>query len=109
RAGWARGTAWWIGGGPGIPVCGWTRWSHPVAASTTANDAFDAAVARTTLRMRKPPGRGDVRPRRVPAPQRPVVPAVQDEVPVREVERREPGCEGVVLAVERDARRRVEP
>src|SRR5204862_8272307 len=105
----SSGSASFTGGGPGTADCGWTTSSHPVAASTMANDAIDAAAVRTPLRMREPPGGRDVCARRIPAPQRPVVAAPQLELPVRDAEHGETIRERLVLPVERVGRSRVEP
>src|SRR5437588_2512663 len=77
--------------GPGS--AGRTTYNHPVAAIATSSTTGTPAALRTM----EPPGGGEVRDRGVPAPERPVVAAVHDEVPMPQVQARQRPCEAVVL------------
>src|SRR5437899_2154275 len=96
-------------GGPGTSECGWMMYSQPVAATMTPNDSRDAVAIRPALRMVQPPCRYEIRAPGHPSPQRPVVPAAQFHVHVRNAGCRELAGEDAVLASERVVFARVEP
>src|SRR5207249_241753 len=98
--------------GPRAAIRGRSRYSQPVAATSTASPPSPATTTRaaaTALPIREPSQRREERARGVAAPERPVVTAADDEVAVRDSRSRELRREGGVLVPEPVLAPRVEP
>src|SRR5713226_279813 len=83
--------------GPGSAEWGWITYSQPVAATMTARETIAADAGRTTLSMRQPLRRSEVRAPGHPAPEPPVVSTAELEVDVRNVRGRQGLREDTVL------------
>src|SRR5580765_2354617 len=98
-----------VTGGPGSAECGWITYSHPVAARTTPNERSAALAILAALSMFQPPCCSEIRAPRHSTPQRPVVPAFQLEVGVRNASRAESSRKRSVLVPQRIVGAGVEP
>src|SRR5262249_42905250 len=97
--------------GPPVSVPARTGDSQPLAASSTPRPSADAPAIRAaaTALCTQVPRRDEIGGRREPPPDRPLVPSLNDEVPVPHVQPLERAREARVLRAEAIGRARVHP